>query len=130
MASGHLRGAYEAPPTNTNKVSKSRQNLGGRGRQEFSKCRTHLQTWSGRELFVRKKLFGLIPGLDLVCLIVALCSENLGDSLVIPGLNVVVCFIPSMDIPFNGISFIADDKTGMFISKNIPPVLMWPSALT
>lgn len=71
----------------------------------------YLQARRRSEFFVFKKLDHVVFGLDLITLVIFSCSKCHRKALVVPLLDVIVAGFPSMDVPFNGISFITDDKT-------------------
>jgi hypothetical protein len=72
--------------------------------------KTHLQAWSGGELFASEQLGELVPGRNFVTLVSALAAKRNREALDIPGLDVVVAFIPSVDEPLDGITLVADDE--------------------
>lgn len=71
---------------------------------------TYLEIWSRTECFVREQICEFCSALRLVSLILVARSKNSRNILEIPLLDVVVLCIPPMDIPFDGISFVADNK--------------------
>lgn len=62
------------------------------------------------ELLVSKQLVELVAGLDPVSLVVLLGAEDLGNVGEVPGLDVVVLRIPSVDVSFDGVSLVADHE--------------------
>lgn len=68
---------------------------------------SYLETLRFAEALVGKQLVELIPGLDPVSLVSMLCTEYLRDIDKVPGLDVVVTLIPSVNVPLNGVSLIA-----------------------
>jgi hypothetical protein len=62
------------------------------------------------ELLVGKQLVELVTGLDPVSLVVLLGAEGLGNVGEVPGLDVIVLRIPSVDVSLDGVSFVADHE--------------------
>jgi hypothetical protein len=80
--------------------------------------RAYLQTRRRSEFFVLKKLDHVVFGLDLITLVILSCSKCHREALVVPLLDVIVARFPSMDVSFNGISFITDDKTDCSLAQH------------
>jgi hypothetical protein len=72
---------------------------------------TYLQIWSRAEIIIGEKFRELVPRRHLVPLIFILCPKYNRNALVIPGLDIVVTLVPSVDKSFDGIPLIADDET-------------------
>lgn len=74
---------------------------------------THSKFVRNIEGLVGKQLVELITGLDAVALVVILGSEDLGDVRKVPGLNVIVSCIPTVDVSLDGVTLVANHKPGV-----------------
>lgn len=52
----------------------------------------------------------LISGLDAVSLVTIIGTEDLGNVDMIPGLDIVVRRIPSVNVSLDGVALVADDE--------------------
>lgn len=71
---------------------------------------SYLEALRVAEALVGKQLVQLIPSLDPVTLVSVLGAKDLGDIGKVPGLDVVVASIPSMDVSLDGVALVADHK--------------------
>lgn len=78
----------------------------------------YLQTRCRSKFLVLKKLDHVVFGLDCITLVIIPCSKCHRKALVVPLLDVIVARFPSMDVPFNGISFITDDETDCSLAQH------------
>lgn len=70
----------------------------------------YLEAWGGSEFLVLEELVHLILGLNHITLVEVASSEYGGDVLVVPFLDIVVSGIPSVNVPLDGISLVADHE--------------------
>ena len=72
---------------------------------------TDLKTAWVAELLIRKELVQLVPGLDAASLVAVTSTKYLGNVRKVPGLNVVVAGIPTVDVSLNGVALVANNKS-------------------
>lgn len=74
----------------------------------------HISTYAEAVAFIEaglgKQLVELISGLDAVSLVAIIGTEDLWNVDMIPGLDVVVLRIPSVNVSLNGVALVTDDE--------------------
>jgi hypothetical protein len=75
---------------------------------------THPKLIRDIESFIGEQIVELITGFDAVALVVILGSKDLGDVGKVPRLNIIVSGIPTMNVSLDGITFIANHKSGIY----------------
>lgn len=78
--------------------------------RKSSRWGTHPKLVRTVESLIGEQLVKFITGLDAVALVAIFGTENLGDIEEVPGLNVIVFRIPTMDVSLNGVTVVANHK--------------------
>lgn len=73
--------------------------------------RAYLETAWTAKVLIGKEVFQLVSGLDAVALVPFCTSENLGNIGIVPRLDVIVALLPSVDVPLNSVTFVANDES-------------------
>lgn len=72
---------------------------------------TYPKFFRGAEVLVGKQLVEFVASLDTVTLVSILSTEDLRNIGKVPGLDVIVTLVPSVDVALDGVALVADHKS-------------------
>lgn len=74
--------------------------------------RTYLKTAWAAKVLIGEEVLQLVSGLDAVALVPFSTPEDLGNIGIVPGLDIIVALLPSVDVPLNSVTFVTNDESG------------------
>lgn len=72
---------------------------------------TYSKSVRGAEVLVGKQFVEFVTSLDTIPLVSILSTEDLRDAGKVPGLDVIVALVPSVDVALDGVALVADHET-------------------